>query len=81
MSNTNSFSALRDDDATERQTNGAEYSLDNQDRPACDTRFVSMPKITRVSMVPGELDRHPLRRACRRILAQVGRVFRTKNHG
>ena len=78
MSNTNSFSALRDDDATERQTNGAEYSLDNQDRPACDTRFVSMPKITRVSMVPGELDRHPLRRACRRILAQVGRVFRTK---
>ena len=62
MNNPDSLSALRDGDATERQTSDAEYSLDNEDRPTCDTRFVSMPKISRVPMAPGVLDRHPLRR-------------------
>ncbi|HMF47048.1 MAG TPA: hypothetical protein VK603_00295, partial [Candidatus Saccharimonadales bacterium] len=78
MNNPDSLSALRDGDATERQTSDAEYSLDNEDRPTCDTRFVSMPKISRVPMAPSVLDRHPLRRVCRRILARAGRMFRTK---
>jgi len=78
MNNPDSLSALSDGDATERETSDAEYSLDNEDWPTCDTRFVSMPKISRVPMAPGVLDRHPLRRVCRRILAQAGRMFRTK---
>ncbi|MGH7872028.1 MAG: glucans biosynthesis glucosyltransferase MdoH [Candidatus Binatia bacterium] len=68
-------------DSTERASKDVEYFLNNEltgtALPGV-TRFVAMPNIRRTPMAPGVLDRHPLRRGCRRTLAKAAAVLRIK---